>query len=248
MVSARTVGVVPARLESDRFPRKVLQPLAGKPLLLHAYDKLVSAELVGEALIATDSPDVEAAAAAAGVHVAMVKEPCATGSDRVARALAGVDFEIAVNLQADQPLIDPLDIDRVVERLMADSTLDITTLAYRADDEEGHADRDVVKVVADASGRALYFSRGPIPSGPAGEPGKPLYHHHVGIYCFRRDSLERFAALPRSELEIAESLEQLRALENGMAIGVVETERASPGVDRPEDLRAAERVLVEGRG
>jgi 3-deoxy-manno-octulosonate cytidylyltransferase (CMP-KDO synthetase) len=244
MNSARTVGVVPARLASDRFPRKVLEPLAGRPLVLHAYDRLSAATLVGDVLIATDSQEVESEAAGSGASVVLVTEPCATGSDRVARALADVDFDIAVNLQADHPLIDPLDIDRTIERLVGDPTLDITTLAYVAGDTEGHASGDVVKVVADAGGRALYFSRSPIPFLRENVPGKPLYLHHVGIYCFRRSSLLRFAELPRTYLEVRESLEQLRALEHGMAIGVVETEHASPGVDRPSDLEAAERRLA----
>ena len=244
MSSARTVGVVPARLSSTRFPRKVLEPLAGRPLVLHAYERLSSASLVDDVLIATDSREVESEVIRFGAAVVLVTESCATGSDRVARALAEIEFDIAVNLQADQPLIDPVDIDAVVERLIDDPALDITTLAYPADDPEGHASGDVVKVVTDLRGRALYFSRAPIASPRANAPGKPLYLHHVGIYCFRRSSLERFAELPQTHLEVRESLEQLRALEHGMAIGVVETERATPGVDRPSDLEALERQLA----
>lgn len=214
---------------------------------MHAYDRLAEASRVDEAFIATDSPEVESAAARSGVPTVLVDEPCATGSDRVAQALRDVDFDIAVNLQADQPLIDPRDIDAVVDRLVDDRALDMTTLAYPADDEAGHSSADVVKVVVDASGRALYFSRAPIPSIRAGAAGKPLYLHHVGIYCFRRGALERFSGCPRTRLEVRESLEQLRALENGMAIGVVETDRAMPGVDRRVDLARVEAALAARR-
>jgi len=240
MQGQRVIGVVPARLSSTRFPRKVLAPLAGRPLVVHAHERLARAANVDEALIATDSPEVEAAAARHGAAAVLVAGEFATGSDRVARAVEGRRADVVVNLQADQPLIDPKDIDRVIERLLECDDLDVVTLAYEASDTEGHRDPNVVKVVIDGRGRALYFSRAAVPAS-AGSPGrKPLYLHHVGIYCFRRAALERFAALPRSELEERESLEQLRALSAGMSIGVVVTDKQTPGIDTPRDLEAAE--------
>ncbi|MFH1502874.1 MAG: 3-deoxy-manno-octulosonate cytidylyltransferase [Candidatus Eisenbacteria bacterium] len=239
------VGVVPARLGSTRFPGKVLETVCGKPLVLHAYERLREATSVGRVLIATDSAEVERAARHHGAEVVVVTEPCASGTDRVALALASERFDIAVNLQADQPLISPSDIDRAVSVLDGDEALDMTTLAYPDSDPDAFESRDVVKVVVDATGLALYFSRAPIPSAKCEASANPLFLHHVGIYCIRRGALERFAELPRGRLEERESLEQLRALESGMTIGVVQTEHARPEVDRPSDLRRIEDLLGE---
>jgi 3-deoxy-manno-octulosonate cytidylyltransferase (CMP-KDO synthetase) len=251
---ARVLGVVPARLSSTRFPRKVLAPIGGKPLVVHAYERLSAASEIDDVLIATDSREVEAAAEAHGARAILVTEPCATGSDRVARAVEGLTADIVVNLQADHPTVDPGDVDRLVESLRGDDDLDLTTLAWESSDPRGFANPDVVKVVRDERGRALYFSRAaipssrsvPLPDATTDDPGErnPLYLHHVGIYCFRREALSRFAALPRSELEAREGLEQLRALAAGMAIGVLLTDRAAPNVDRPEDLPEVETRLA----
>ena len=212
MRGRRVVGVIPARLSSTRFPRKVLAPLGGKPLIVRAYGRLSEAANVDEALIATDSPEVEGVARLHGAVAVLVTDPCPTGTDRVAKAMEGREADIVVNLQADQPLIDPRDVDRVIERLVASDDLDLVTLAYEASDSEGYHDPNVVKAVVDARGQALYFSRAAVPAWSEPDGRKPLYLHHVGIYCFRRAALERFTALPRSELEERESLEQLRAL------------------------------------
>jgi 3-deoxy-manno-octulosonate cytidylyltransferase (CMP-KDO synthetase) len=213
----------------------------GRPLVQLVFERLAAAESVSEVLVATDSPEVESAVSAFGGRVVMVTGPCATGSDRVAAAVRGLPADVVVNLQADQPMISPGDIDRVVNALLSDEAADLTTLAFPADDEEGYRRPDVVKVAASEGGRALYFSRAPIPH--AGEADSPLYLHHVGIYCFRRGALERFASQPRGALEVRESLEQLRALESGMAIGLVLTENATRSVDRPDDVPAVERLL-----
>jgi len=241
-VSVYVVGVVPARLESSRFPRKVLREVAGKPLVVHAFERLSAASLVDETMIATDSDQVRREAERFGAPAVLVEEPCRTGSDRVARAIQGRAGDVVVNLQADQPLIEPGEIDRVLRALMDDETLDISTLAFHDEDDEAFRSRDSVKVVTDESGGALYFSRAPIPSGKEAT-GNSLFLHHVGIYCFRRAALERFAALKRGRLEARESLEQLRALEAGMRIGVLVSEKALPDVDRPEDIAAVERAL-----
>lgn len=239
MSTGRVLGVVPARLPSRRFPRKVLAELAGKPVVAHVVDRLLRASRVQEVIVATDSPEVLAAVAPLGVRVILVTEPCPTGTDRVAKAVRGLEAAVVVNLQADQPFIDPRDIDGTIDLLLKHSEFDMTTLAYAAEDDEGYESRDVVKVVIDRCGRALYFSRAPIPSSKE-TPGSSLYLHHVGVYCFRRDALTRFAAAPRSDLERRESLEQLRALEQGMTVGVALSERGAPGIDRPEDLARAE--------
>jgi 3-deoxy-manno-octulosonate cytidylyltransferase (CMP-KDO synthetase) len=242
-MDAMVIGVVPARLGSTRFPGKVLEVVAGKPLVVHAFERLRAARSVAEALVATDSAEVERVAAAHGAPVVRVDVPCDTGTDRVARALAKRSFDIAVNLQADQPAIDPHEIDRTVAALLSDPTLDVSTLAYEDDDPEAFGSRDVVKVVAGAAGRALYFSRAAIPSSKSADSGNTLFLHHVGIYCFRRAALLRFAGMPRGALELRESLEQLRALEGGMSMGLVVADRAMPEVDRRSDLRRVEGLL-----
>ncbi len=254
MAREKVLGVIPCRLESSRFPGKALVPIAGDPLIVHVLRRLSAAQSVDRVIVATDSDEVASVVASAGGNVAMVTEACSTGTERVARAAASSDAEIVVNLQGDQPLIEPSDIDRVVSLLA--SGFDITTMAYGDDDMADYLSRDVVKVVRDAQGQALYFSRSPIPSsklaardsGDAGADGpeKPSYLHHVGIYCFRRQALERFAALSPSELETRENLEQLRALENGMSIGVVISEHKAPSVDRQSDIAGVIELLGAG--
>ncbi len=242
-MGSKVVGVVPARLGSSRFPGKVLEQVGGKPLVMHAFERLSEASRVQRVFIATDSAAVVREASRFGAEVVLVTEPCATGTDRVAAALREEQFDIAVNLQADQPLISPSDIDRAIDALELDESLDLTTIAFSDSDAAAFENRDVVKVVADDAGRALYFSRAPIPSAKAGTESKTLFLHHVGIYCFRRASLSRFAALPPGDLERRESLEQLRALEAGMRMGLVLREGALPEVDRPSDISKIERLL-----
>ncbi len=250
MTREKVLGVIPCRLESSRFPGKALAPISGDPLIVHVLRRLSAAQSVDRVVVATDSDEVARIVTSAGGSVAMVTESCSTGTDRVALAAASSSAEIVVNLQGDQPLIEPGDIDRVVA-LLAEG-FDITTMAYGEDDIEGYRSRDVVKVVRSAEGRALYFSRSPIPFLNVPEGGdeqaaraseKRLYLHHVGIYCFRRPALDRFSSFPRGELETRENLEQLRALENGMTIGVVVSDKKTPSVDRPTDVAQVERLL-----
>jgi 3-deoxy-manno-octulosonate cytidylyltransferase (CMP-KDO synthetase) len=244
MIHTRVLCVIPARLQSSRFPGKVLADLRGQSVLHHVVLRANAASRVDAVVVATDSPEVEAAVRSFGGRVVRVDAPCATGSDRAAIAARDFHPDVIVSLQADQPCIQPPDISRVIEMLDASSDLDLTTLAFRSNDPIGFASRDVVKVVTDANGRALYFSRAGIPSS-VDDGGTPWYLHHVGIYCFRRAALERFAALERSELEIRESLEQLRALENGMAIGVVADGCRSVSIDRESDIADAARMIAD---
>ena len=246
MASGRVLGVIPARLGSTRFPGKVLAPVLGRPLVQLVFERLASASSVDEVLVATDSAEVERTVCSFGGRVVMVEEPCATGSDRVAAAVRDEPADVIVNLQADQPLIDPSDIDRAVAALADDIEVDLTTLAFGADDEKGYVSPDVVKVVAGAGRRALYFSRSPVPHVADTAGVRPLYLHHVGIYCFRRAALTRFASASRGDLEVRESLEQLRAIENGMTIGLVMTDTRTQSVDRPEDIAEVERLMGAG--
>jgi 3-deoxy-manno-octulosonate cytidylyltransferase (CMP-KDO synthetase) len=243
LAKRRVVGVIPAHLGSTRFPGKVLAPIHGRPLLQHVFERLTEAGSVDEVMVATDSDEVADAAASFGGRVVMVREPCATGSDRVAAAVRGVDANVVVNLQADQPMIYPADIDRTVEALEGAGGPDLVTLAFEANDREGYESPDVVKVVAGAGGTALYFSRSPVPHSSGDAADRPLYLHHVGIYCFRRAALERFASFDSGVLERRESLEQLRAIENGMVVGLVVTDRQTVSVDRPGDVDLVERRM-----
>jgi 3-deoxy-manno-octulosonate cytidylyltransferase (CMP-KDO synthetase) len=244
VIDTRVLCVIPARLHSSRFPGKVLADLRGKPVVHHVVLRANAASRVNAVVVATDSPEIEAAVRSFGGRVVRVDDSCATGSDRAAVAARDFHADVVVSLQADQPCIRPPDIDLVIERLDASSDLDLTTLAFRSDDPLGFASPDVVKVVTDVNGRALYFSRAGIPSSADG-PGSAWYLHHVGIYCFRRAALERFAALERTELETRESLEQLRALENGMLIGVVVVDHRSVSIDRESDLAAAALIIED---
>lgn len=249
-LGAIVLGVVPCRLGSTRFPGKPLAKLAGRSLVEHVLERLNAAASVDRAVVATDSDEIAAAVEAVGGEAVLVRRPCETGSDRSAVAVRELPADVIVSLQVDQPLIDPVDIDRAVALL--ERGFEVTTLAYPCDDLEGYESRDVVKVVAAPDGRALYFSRAPVPSSKAapertGEGGgNGLYLHHVGLYCFRRAALERFANEPRGALEVTECLEQLRALEMGLSVGVAIAEHGRPGVDRPEDLAALEELIASG--
>lgn len=244
MVTTRVLCVIPARLHSSRFPGKVLADLCGMSVIHHVVLRANATSRVDAVVVATDSPEIESAVRSFGGRVVRVDAPCATGSDRAAVAARGFSPEVVVSLQADQPCIHPPDIDLLIERLDASADLDLTTLAFRSNDPVGFNSRDVVKVVTDVTGKALYFSRAGIPS-PADGPGTAWYLHHVGIYCFRRAALERFAALERSELEVRESLEQLRGLENGMTIGVVVVDHRTVSIDRESDLADAALIIED---
>lgn len=214
----------------------MLADLAGEPVVWHVHRRLAGARLVDEVVVATDSDEVADVVRGLGGTALVVDGTYETGSDRVAAVARDREASIVVNLQADQPLIASEDIDRTLGLLEEPCGFDLTTLAFRSDDRRAFDDPHVVKVVAAPDGRALYFSRAPVPGGPDGGAGSGWYLHHVGLYCFRREALERFASLGRTPLEQRESLEQLRALEHGMSIGVALTDRTSWSIDRPEDL------------
>ena len=234
--------IIPARYGATRFPGKPLADLCGKPIIAHVVERAKKARGVDEVVVATDHPGIADAARAAGARVVMTGE-AATGTDRVAEAMRRLDPrpEIVVNLQGDEPLIAPEAIEALVAAMQADPAVEMATLARPLDAEE--LDRPhVVKVVVDARGDALYFSRAPIPHRREGG-ASPLARAHVGIYAFTARFLEAFARLPAGRLEREESLEQLRALEHGHKIRVVDTDWRGIGVDTPEDLERARRAL-----
>ena len=238
--------VIPARYDSSRFPGKALADLHGQPLIVRTAAAAARMLTADEIVVATDDERILGAVTAAG-HVCELTGAHATGTDRIGEVAARHDAGIILNLQGDEPLLDPRDADALVEALAGDMEADIVTCGHRFADPDLWRDPNAVKVVVDRRGRALYFSRAPIPGTFPGADadGSRLALRHVGIYAFRRRALERFLAWERTPLEVAEGLEQLRALENGLTIKVVTIDRAPVGVDTPADLDLVRRLWAE---
>jgi 3-deoxy-manno-octulosonate cytidylyltransferase (CMP-KDO synthetase) len=236
------VAIIPARYQSSRLPGKPLLEIGGRPMIEHVYRRAAEAEAVDAVVVATDDQRIMDAVEAFGGIGRMTRATHRTGTDRIAEVAAELTCDIVVNVQGDEPLIDPAMITAVVAPLRDDSSIVMTTARRQLTDPDDFRNQHVVKVVTDRNGDALYFSRAPIPfSGDAACPACV----HVGLYAFRRDFLLRFAALPQTPLEVSESLEQLRALEHGYRIRTVVTEHHSIGIDTPQDLERARRLSAE---
>jgi 3-deoxy-manno-octulosonate cytidylyltransferase (CMP-KDO synthetase) len=243
--SAEILVVIPARYASTRFPGKVLAPLHGKPLVLHAYDRLREAPALAEVIVATDDERVVDVVHAHGGEVALTAPEHASGTDRVAEVARARNADIVVNVQGDEPLVDPALVLEVAGALAGNPDADMATARRRITSREHLDDPNVVKVVCDGAGRALYFSRAPIPHPrDAADEGSAAWQH-IGLYAYRRDFLLEFATWPPTPLEQCEKLEQLRALEHGRTIMVVDTMYESIGVDTPADLERVEHQLAE---
>lgn len=243
----RILGVIPARFASSRFPGKALVTLAGKSILQHVFERASASRYLTRVVIATDDERIFDAARRFGAPVRMTRRDHQSGTDRVAEVASAESAEIVVNIQGDEPLIDPAAIDSAALALLDDEEAPMGTLKKRIEDSSEVTNPNVVKVVTDRRGNALYFSRSPLPYVRGGdEPHHRTDHFkHIGLYVYRRDFLLSYPGLPVGPLELAEKLEQLRALENGYPIRVVETEYESLGVDTPEDLEKVSR-LFEG--
>jgi 3-deoxy-manno-octulosonate cytidylyltransferase (CMP-KDO synthetase) len=241
-VPRKILGVIPARFSSTRFPGKVLAPIAGKTMLQHVYERAALSTYLTSILIATDDERVYSAAKNFGARVRMTRSDHLSGTDRVAEAASAVDAEIVVNIQGDEPLIDPAAIDAAILPMVHEPELVMGTLKKRIEDAREITDPNVVKVVTDRAGDAIYFSRCAIPFERE-KSANTAYFKHIGLYVYQRDFLLAYSALPVGPLETAERLEQLRALENGFRIRVVETEYESLGVDTPEDLERVARLF-----
>ncbi|MDX2080488.1 MAG: 3-deoxy-manno-octulosonate cytidylyltransferase [Terrimicrobiaceae bacterium] len=243
----KSVIVIPARWGSTRFPGKPLYPLGGKPLLQHVWERCLQSTLAAEVIVATDDMRIAEAAFDFGADVALTSARHPTGTDRVAevaRKLRGVS--VVVNVQGDEPLIEPEVIDQLIESLAGDRRLAMSTAAAPLD--RGDLDNpNVVKVVTDLGGRALYFSRAGIPVDRDGDVG-PARWRHLGIYAYRRAFLLKFVQWKPTPLERCEKLEQLRALEHGASIHVVTVREAGPGIDTPADAAAFERMFIRKTG
>ena len=243
------LGVLPARWGSTRFPGKPLHQIAGKPLIQHVWERCKECTRLDEIIVATDDERIRDVVIAFGGKVAMTSPDHPTGTDRIAEAAQAVPQAThIINIQGDEPLIDPALIDELAATMAAHPSLDMATAANPLDPADvAVQDPNVVKVVIALDGRALYFSRSPLPYFRNSVSELPVLRHK-GIYAYKRKFLETFVTWPPSPLEIAESLEQLRALENGASIKVLITADTSPGVDTPDQAREIERILLQSNG
>lgn len=250
----KITAIIPARYASTRFEGKALADIMGKPMVQRVYERAARASLVSEVIVATDDERIAAAVRAFGGRAELTGSGHETGTDRLAEVAGRLDSDIIVNVQGDEPLIEPAMIDEAIRPLMDDPAVTMATLKSRIKTLHDFLSPNVVKVVTDWEGDALYFSRSPLPNfrdkwndlkDEAFASGKLLCYKHVGLYVYRRDFLLQYAQMSPTYLELAEKLEQLRALENGYRIRVVETEHESIGVDTPGDL---EKVLERLRG
>jgi 3-deoxy-manno-octulosonate cytidylyltransferase (CMP-KDO synthetase) len=242
---SKAAGIIPARWGSTRFPGKPLYLIAGKPLLRHVWERCRRAEL-DSVIIATDDLRIANAAFDWGAEVALTASRHQSGTDRVAEvAKKGKEFAYIINIQGDEPLVDPCLIDKLIDKLRSDRKIEIVTAAHAFENAAEASSPHQVKVVVDLMGRALYFSRTAIPYPH--NVSQIKYLRHQGIYGFRRETLLQFVKWKPTLLERAESLEQLRALENGVSVHVLVTKDGSPGVDTPEDAIALERKLARAK-
>lgn len=252
----KVIAVIPARWASSRFPGKPLAIIRGKPMIQWVVEQADKARTVSAVIVATDDDRIAQVVKDFGGSAVMTSSDHLSGTDRVAEAAESRDCEIVVNVQGDEPLIPPENIDLIVAPLLADETIKVSTLMMRIDSVEDLANPDICKVVVDHRGNALFFSRAPIPFDRDGwtkdlKEGESVWprdmdvkaYKHIGLYAYRKSFLMEFPCLRVSQLETIEKLEQLRILENGISIRVVETCKDSIGVDREEDLAAVEEML-----
>ena len=240
MSSRRIAGVIPARLQSTRMSRKVLRPIAGRPMVEWVWRAAQSSGLMDPVVVATDADEVAEACRARAIPVVMTSTACPSGSDRVREVARQIDADIYVNIQGDEPTLTP-DFFVPLLKLFDRPEVEVSTLSVRCPPEE-FTNPNAVKVVTAIDGRALYFSRATIPFD-RDATGFTGYRKHLGIYAYRKAALERFATLKPSPLERLERLEQLRLLENGIDVYVADAPRDTIGVDTEEDLARAEAVL-----
>lgn len=244
----KVVCIIPARFESTRFEGKPLADLCGRPMIQHVYERVLKSGSVSQAAVTTDDDRIYRTVVNFGGRAVMTAADHKSGTDRIAEAVAGLKLnpdDIVLNVQGDQPLFEPVQIDEVVQPLLEDPAIVMATLIYRIRRAEEITHPNAVKVVVDRDGFAIYFSRATIPY--VRDPGQAAnYYKHHGIYAYRRSFLETFTRLPQGVLERLEALEQLRAIEHGYKIKVVETIYDSVEVDTCEELARVARI-IEGR-
>ncbi len=246
----RAAIIIPARYASSRLPGKPLLRETGKYLIQHVYERALGAKCAADVIVATDDERIYDAVRCFGGRVVMTRADHPSGTDRIAEVAAHLDCDVVVNLQGDEPQIDPAALDLLAGLLTSDSACDMATLAVPIRDRETYLSPNVVKVVCDDRGRALYFSRSPIPMVRDGEPDfagtPPRFLQHLGVYAYRREFLLRIAAMPPHPLEQSEKLEQLRVLGTGGTIRVGLVAHAHRGVDTPADYAEFVRAFRDG--
>lgn len=236
----QAVGIIPARYGSKRFPGKPLAAILGKPMLQWVYERACSASSLSRVIIATDDERILTASKAFGAEAIKTSASIVSGTERAAEVARNIDSQIIINIQGDEPLIKAEMINSLVEALQEDS-LPMATLVLKTKDLTLHQDKNIVKVVIDEQGFALYFSRSPVPF-----QASDYFWQHIGIYGYQKTFLLRFSRLPASRLEKTEDLEQLRVLENGFRIKTIETLHSTLSVDTPEDIIKVEKKIKEG--
>ena len=239
----KIIGVIPARYQSSRFPGKPLADICGKPMIWWVYHQCLKVEAFDDIYVATDDTRIENVCNEYGMKVMMTASSHNTGSDRVGEVASLVDGDLFVNIQGDEPLIDPREIQEVIN-IFEDDKVYFGSLRIEITDPEEIAAYSTVKVVVDKNSDALYFSRNVIPSNKKGGP-KARVFRHVGIYAYKKEFLLRFVDMPQTELELGEGIEPLRAMENGYKIRVKETKYSSVGVDYPEHIKLVEKIIQD---
>ena len=243
----KVITFIPSRYDSKRFPGKPLAPIAGKPMIEHVYERAMSCPDVSDVIVATDDERIFQCVRGFGGKAIMTDEDHPSGTDRIAEASQKMNLgsdDLIVNVQGDQPIFHPSTISDMVAPLKEDPSIPMSTLKFTITDEREIDDPNHVKVVTDKEGFALFFSRSPIPFF-RDSSSKQVYYKHLGFYAYRQDFLAKFGKLPVGDLESSEKLEQLRALENGFRIKVVETPFDSIEVDRPADIKRVEELMSQ---
>lgn len=235
------IGIIPARLAATRLPNKPLLDILGKPMIQWVYERALSAETLDDVMVATPDPEIAQCVQSFGGRAIMTSHEHRSGTDRLAEAALGLSAELIVNIQGDEPLLDPAAVDALVRTMIESPDVQMGSLMCPLTEEGEEEDPAVVKVVTDQRGFALYFSRARIPYPR--HPEAARWTKHIGIYAYRREFLLTFSKLEPTPLEKAESLEQLRALENGYRIKMVETSFSPTSVDTPEDLERVREIL-----
>jgi 3-deoxy-manno-octulosonate cytidylyltransferase (CMP-KDO synthetase) len=244
-VPTRILGVIPARFASSRFPGKALAELAGKPMVQHVYERASLSRYIRRVIVATDDERIASVVRGFGGEVRITRSDHPSGTDRIAEIASADVADLYVNIQGDEPLIDPEAIDAAALSVLGDETVAMGTLKKRIIDPAEITNPNVVKVVSSLNGDAIYFSRSPIPHVRESDGDSVAYFKHIGLYVYRRDFLLLYPDLSIGPLERAERLEQLRALESGYRIRVVETDYESLGVDTPEDLERVNQLFSQ---
>ena len=230
----KVIGVIPARLYSSRFPKKILHLIDGKPMVVHVYEQALKAKSLDDVIVAIDADETETSLNEWKVKTIMTSDNHVSGTDRIQEAVVDIEADVVVNIQGDEPTINPLLIDELVQQF-EDTTIEMATVAGQDMDVEKIMDVNAVKVLLNGGGFAVNFRRVPVPSEMGG------YYHHMGIYAYRKTSLKKFTDLPASVNERSLNLEQYRALDNGIPIKVILTDKVTKGIDIIDDLKQFER-------